>query len=471
MPESACPAARIRRHPAHAGTVSAGACAPNATARLRSTCPGTARPPRRRGRSRSRAASRTCSVSAPRALRALRLLAGRARRAARRARRARASRAAGAVSSTAGIDDATERARAQARRRVAWPSEFEAGPIEEFMRALARPAGVRRGPAEVARGVARADQLRNRPAASRRSLRGIGTGEMQPLWSRLGELRMPVTVLVGERDAQVPCARRAHGRAARDAELRSCLAARLHSEAACRALAECDDPRERRRACDQPSTTALHSDPGRLRRHGDLAACARQRILGPSNIPSVARPQAGSGPREASAAAACTRGRDPERAVERRGQVYLRAGGSHERGRGEQAGDASAARDLQADRVGHARAERAVLGAVSSIATRTATRSRTSRTALQTVHGLLDQLQPGGRERVDRCAPPPPRSTRRSRPRAAPPAGPAAARTAARRPASSPMPTFTFRQSKPCCTACAACSAAPGAIERARSSR
>jgi pimeloyl-ACP methyl ester carboxylesterase len=31
-------------------------------------------------------------------------------------------------------------------------------------------------------------------------LRGIGTGEMEPLWGRLAELTMPVTVIVGERD-------------------------------------------------------------------------------------------------------------------------------------------------------------------------------------------------------------------------------------------------------------------------------
>jgi 2-succinyl-6-hydroxy-2,4-cyclohexadiene-1-carboxylate synthase len=33
-------------------------------------------------------------------------------------------------------------------------------------------------------------------------MRGIGTGEMEPLWGRLGELSMPVTVVVGERDAK-----------------------------------------------------------------------------------------------------------------------------------------------------------------------------------------------------------------------------------------------------------------------------
>src|SRR5258708_6321751 len=49
-------------------------------------------------------------------------------------------------------------------------------------------------------GLARSDQSRNRPDGVAAALRGIGTGEMQPLWERLGELTMPVTIVVGERD-------------------------------------------------------------------------------------------------------------------------------------------------------------------------------------------------------------------------------------------------------------------------------
>ena len=41
---------------------------------------------------------------------------------------------------------------------------------------------------------------RNRADALAAVLRGIGSGEMQPLWDRLGELAMPATVIVGERD-------------------------------------------------------------------------------------------------------------------------------------------------------------------------------------------------------------------------------------------------------------------------------
>lgn len=55
-----------------------------------------------------------------------------------------------------------------------------------------------RGVAEIAR----ADRLRNTPAGLAAALRGLGTGVMTPLWGRLGELDMPVTVVVGERDAK-----------------------------------------------------------------------------------------------------------------------------------------------------------------------------------------------------------------------------------------------------------------------------
>ena len=49
---------------------------------------------------------------------------------------------------------------------------------------------------------ARADRLRNTPAGLAAALRGIGTGAMTPLWDRLGELAMPVLLIVGEGDAK-----------------------------------------------------------------------------------------------------------------------------------------------------------------------------------------------------------------------------------------------------------------------------
>jgi 2-succinyl-6-hydroxy-2,4-cyclohexadiene-1-carboxylate synthase len=104
------------------------------------------------------------------------------------------------VSCSAGIEDPAERAaRRLADHRLA--DELESGPFEDFIERWRAQPLFTGEPPEVGRR-ARADQRRNRPEALAAALRGIGTGEMEPLWDRLGELRMPVTVLVGERDAK-----------------------------------------------------------------------------------------------------------------------------------------------------------------------------------------------------------------------------------------------------------------------------
>jgi 2-succinyl-6-hydroxy-2,4-cyclohexadiene-1-carboxylate synthase len=102
------------------------------------------------------------------------------------------------VSCSAGISGDAERAeRRRADRALA--DELERLPFEDFIeRWRAQPLFACESP-EVG-ALARADQRRNRPNSLAAVLRGIGTGEMQPLWDRLGELSMPVTVIVGERD-------------------------------------------------------------------------------------------------------------------------------------------------------------------------------------------------------------------------------------------------------------------------------
>jgi 2-succinyl-6-hydroxy-2,4-cyclohexadiene-1-carboxylate synthase len=102
------------------------------------------------------------------------------------------------VSSSPGIEDAAERAR---RRRAdrALADELERAPFEEFIeRWRTQPLFADEPPA--AGRLARADQRRNRPDAMAAVLRGLGTGEMEPLWERLSELRMPVTLIAGDRD-------------------------------------------------------------------------------------------------------------------------------------------------------------------------------------------------------------------------------------------------------------------------------
>jgi 2-succinyl-6-hydroxy-2,4-cyclohexadiene-1-carboxylate synthase len=102
------------------------------------------------------------------------------------------------ISSTAGIEDATERgARVEADERLA--AELEEGPYERFIDRWRTQPLFAKDPVRV-NELARADQRRNDPDALAAVLRGIGTGRMKPLWRRLGELEIPVSVLVGERD-------------------------------------------------------------------------------------------------------------------------------------------------------------------------------------------------------------------------------------------------------------------------------
>lgn len=104
------------------------------------------------------------------------------------------------VSSTAGIDDPGERAsrRADDERLAAFAEQ--AG-IEAFAdRWQAQPLFAGTSPRVAARW--REDILRCDPEDLAGTLRALGTGRMQPLWERLGELAMPVVVVVGEQDVK-----------------------------------------------------------------------------------------------------------------------------------------------------------------------------------------------------------------------------------------------------------------------------
>jgi 2-succinyl-6-hydroxy-2,4-cyclohexadiene-1-carboxylate synthase len=104
------------------------------------------------------------------------------------------------VSCSPGIDDDEERAeRRTADRYLA--DELERIPFEQFIHKWRSQPLFARDPPEIV-ALARADQLRNDPHALAVAMRGLGTGEMAPLWARLGKLAMPVTVVVGERDAK-----------------------------------------------------------------------------------------------------------------------------------------------------------------------------------------------------------------------------------------------------------------------------
>lgn len=104
------------------------------------------------------------------------------------------------VSGTAGIADEVERA-ARREEDEALAAQIESQDIETFARRWASQPLLRRLPPEAAER-AHADRLRNRPANLAAALRDLGTARMEPQWTRLGELRMPVTAIVGERDSK-----------------------------------------------------------------------------------------------------------------------------------------------------------------------------------------------------------------------------------------------------------------------------
>jgi 2-succinyl-6-hydroxy-2,4-cyclohexadiene-1-carboxylate synthase len=102
------------------------------------------------------------------------------------------------IGASPGIAEVGEREqRRRADGRLA--EEAERMTIEEFAIRWARTPVLSGMPEDVLARV-QADRLRSTPAGLARALRGLGTGALPPVWDRLGELRMPVTLVVGERD-------------------------------------------------------------------------------------------------------------------------------------------------------------------------------------------------------------------------------------------------------------------------------
>jgi 2-succinyl-6-hydroxy-2,4-cyclohexadiene-1-carboxylate synthase len=102
------------------------------------------------------------------------------------------------IGASPGIADPAERA---ARRRDddRLAGQIELSGIEAFARRWAQTP-VLAGLSDETLARVHADRLRNDPAGLARALRGLGTGALSSLWGRLGELPMPVTLVVGERD-------------------------------------------------------------------------------------------------------------------------------------------------------------------------------------------------------------------------------------------------------------------------------
>lgn len=102
------------------------------------------------------------------------------------------------VSATPGIEDSAEReARVEADELLARSVEHDG--VETFLKHwLAQPMF-----ASVPRDAPGLAERRSLPATTlTHQLRVLGTGRMEPLWTRLGELEMPVLLVTGTSDAK-----------------------------------------------------------------------------------------------------------------------------------------------------------------------------------------------------------------------------------------------------------------------------
>lgn len=104
------------------------------------------------------------------------------------------------IGASPGLRSDGERA---ARRAAddALAEQIVAGGVEAFARRWAAQPLLADQPPAVA-AAAHAERLRSTPEGLAASLRGTGTGAMEPLWELLPQLRLPVTLIAGERDAK-----------------------------------------------------------------------------------------------------------------------------------------------------------------------------------------------------------------------------------------------------------------------------
>jgi 2-succinyl-6-hydroxy-2,4-cyclohexadiene-1-carboxylate synthase len=104
------------------------------------------------------------------------------------------------IGASPGLSDVTER-RSRRRADEALADRVEGEGIAWFAAHWGSlPLWADQPPAVAA--AANAERLSQSPAGLAAALRGLGTGAMEPLWDRLPSLGMPVTLIVGERDAK-----------------------------------------------------------------------------------------------------------------------------------------------------------------------------------------------------------------------------------------------------------------------------
>ncbi len=104
------------------------------------------------------------------------------------------------IGASPGLADPVERADRRAAD-AALADRIEAIGLEAFADEWGGQALFASQPRGVA-AAARTDRLRCTAPGLAEALRGMGTGTMTPLWDRLGELAMPVTLAAGEHDAR-----------------------------------------------------------------------------------------------------------------------------------------------------------------------------------------------------------------------------------------------------------------------------
>jgi 2-succinyl-6-hydroxy-2,4-cyclohexadiene-1-carboxylate synthase len=98
------------------------------------------------------------------------------------------------IGASPGIADPAERAaRREADERLA--DRIEKLPIAQFAHEWAANPVLAGQPEWL-----HEDRLRSTPAGLARALRGLGTGALPAVWGRLAELRMPLVLVVGQRD-------------------------------------------------------------------------------------------------------------------------------------------------------------------------------------------------------------------------------------------------------------------------------
>jgi 2-succinyl-6-hydroxy-2,4-cyclohexadiene-1-carboxylate synthase len=121
------------------------------------------------------------------------------------------------IGASPGLAEARERAERRAADE-ALADEVEAMTIEQFAHRWAQTPVLAGQPPAVLAALA-AQRLRNTPAGLAAALRGLGTGALPSLWARLGELTIPVELVVGERDAKFRATAQRMARALPDARV------------------------------------------------------------------------------------------------------------------------------------------------------------------------------------------------------------------------------------------------------------